>query len=359
MTSTSTTARFEQELTISWQERLWRGARHGADLRRPPRSARLDRHPQSELHRPSSLPRFLKRAAPLMILAAGQMFVIVSGEFDLSVGSLITAVVVAAAGLTEGDPDRTWWVVVALFALGIIVGLINGIVTTRLYVPSFITTLGMWLILQGAVLYWSGGAPRGSLPDNFRVFGRLGIEDVPVIEQIPYSVIMLVVVGVAAVLLLHRTTFGKQLFAAGGNRGPLPSPGSTCRGCEPSPSCSPGFRRSSPASWWGLRRHLAGCRGRLRVSGDLGRRARRRRPGRGPRIDGRRHGRGAGARGALHAAQLARLAETIARRRARADHHRRRRVCGIPLASGAIETSTPRHHERRAQRSGGCSVGRR
>ena len=78
-----------------------------------------------------------------MILAAGQMFVIVSGEFDLSVGSLITAVVVAAAGLTEGDPDRTWWVVVALFALGIIVGLINGIVTTRLYVPSFITTLGM------------------------------------------------------------------------------------------------------------------------------------------------------------------------------------------------------------------------
>ena len=152
-----------------------------------------------------------------MILAAGQMFVIVSGEFDLSVGSLITAVVVAAAGLTEGDPDRTLWVVVALFALGIIVGLINGIVTTRLYVPSFITTLGMWLILQGAVLYWSGGAPRGSLPDNFRVFGRLGIEDVPVIEQIPYSVIILVVVGVAAVLLLHRTTFGKQIFAAGGN----------------------------------------------------------------------------------------------------------------------------------------------
>ena len=48
-----------------------------------------------------------KRAAPLMILAAGQLFVIVSGEFDLSVGSLVTAVVVAAAGLTEGVPDRT------------------------------------------------------------------------------------------------------------------------------------------------------------------------------------------------------------------------------------------------------------
>ncbi len=218
MTSTSTTARFEQELTISWRERLWRGVRGTAPifvvlLGLLVWIAILN----PNFTDPPVFLAFLKRAAPLMILAAGQMFVIVSGEFDLSVGSLITAVVVAAAGLTEGDPDRTLWVVVALFALGIIVGLINGIVTTRLYVPSFITTLGMWLILQGAVLYWSGGAPRGSLPDNFRVFGRLGIEDVPVIEQIPYSVIILVVVGVAAVLLLHRTTFGKQIFAAGGN----------------------------------------------------------------------------------------------------------------------------------------------
>jgi ribose transport system permease protein len=215
---TSTTARFEQELAISWRERLRRGALGTAPifvvlLGLLVWIAILN----PNFTDPSVFLAFLKRAAPLMILAAGQLFVIVSGEFDLSVGSLITAVVVAAAGLTEGDPDRTWWVVAALFGLGILVGLINGIVTTRFHVPSFITTLGMLLILQGAVLYWSGGAPRGSLPENFRVFGRRGIEDVPVIEQLPYSVIVLVVAGIAAVLLLHRTTFGKQLFAAGGN----------------------------------------------------------------------------------------------------------------------------------------------
>jgi ribose transport system permease protein len=218
MTSTSTTARFEQELTITWRERVWRGLRGTAPifivlLGLLVWIAIIN----PNFTDPSVFLAFLKRAAPLMILAAGQLFVIVSGEFDLSVGSLITAVVVAAAGLTEGDPDRTWWVVAALFGLGILVGLINGIVTTRLHVPSFITTLGMLLILQGAVLYWSGGAPRGSLPDNFRVFGRRGIEDVPLIEPLPYSVIILVLVGIAAVLLLHRTTFGKQLFAAGGN----------------------------------------------------------------------------------------------------------------------------------------------
>jgi ribose transport system permease protein len=218
MTSTSTTARFEQDLAISWRERVLRGVRGTAPifivlLGLLVWIAILN----PNFTEPPVFLAFLKRAAPLMILAAGQLFVIVSGEFDLSVGSLITAVVVAAAGLTEGDPDRTWWVVAALFGLGILVGLINGIVTTRLHVPSFITTLGMLLILQGAVLYWSGGAPRGSLPDNFRVFGRRGIEDVPLIEQLPYSVIILVLVGIAAVLLLHRTTFGKQLFAAGGN----------------------------------------------------------------------------------------------------------------------------------------------
>jgi ribose transport system permease protein len=218
MTSTSTTARFEQELTVSWQERVWRGVRGTAPifvvlLGLLVWIAILN----PNFTEPPVFLAFLKRAAPLMILAAGQLFVIVSGEFDLSVGSLVTAVVVAAAGLTEGVPDRTWWVVTALFGLGILVGLVNGVVTTRLHVPSFITTLGMLLILQGAVLYWSGGAPKGSLPENFRVFGRRGIEDLPVIEQLPYSVIILVVVGVAAVLLLHRTTFGKQLFAAGGN----------------------------------------------------------------------------------------------------------------------------------------------
>jgi ribose transport system permease protein len=218
MTSTSTTAHFEQELTVSWQERLWRGVRGTAPifvvlLGLLVWIAILN----PNFTQPPVFLAFLKRAAPLMILAAGQLFVIVSGEFDLSVGSLVTAVVVAAAGLTGGIPDRTWWVVTLLFGLGILVGLVNGIVTTRLYVPSFITTLGMLLILQGAVLYWSGGAPKGSLPDNFRVFGRRGIEDLPVVEQLPYSVIILVVVGAVAVVLLHRTTFGKQLFAAGGN----------------------------------------------------------------------------------------------------------------------------------------------
>jgi ribose transport system permease protein len=159
---------------------------------------------------------FLKRAAPLVILAAGQYFVIVAGEFDLSVGSLVTVVVVVAAKLSDGDPSNTWPVIALLFAIGLTVGLINGFVTTKLLVPSFITTLAMLLILQGAVFLWTEGAPQGALADNFRSIGRLGIEDVPVIKELPYSVIILVALAGFAVWLM-RGNFGHRVLAVGDN----------------------------------------------------------------------------------------------------------------------------------------------
>lgn len=160
---------------------------------------------------------FLRRAAPLMILAAGQLFVILSGEFDLSVGALITLVVIVAARLTDGDPSLTWPVIALLVGIGALVGLINGVITTKLAVPSFITTLGMMLILDGWTSWWTGGTPRGDLPDNFRQWGRVGIENVPVLGQLPWSVVILAVFGGITTWILHGTAFGKQVYAAGGN----------------------------------------------------------------------------------------------------------------------------------------------
>jgi ribose transport system permease protein len=159
---------------------------------------------------------YLKRAAPLVILAAGAYFVLVSGNFDLSVGSLVTVVVVVAARLIDGDPSNTWPVIILLLVMGAAVGLFNGFVSTVLRVPSFITTLGMLLVLNGAVFLWTGGAPRGALADNFRSIGRQGIEGIPVIEQLPWSVILLFAVGAASVLLM-RSDFGRQLVATGDN----------------------------------------------------------------------------------------------------------------------------------------------
>jgi ribose transport system permease protein len=159
----------------------------------------------------------LKSGAPLAILAAGQLFVIASGEIDLSVGSLITVTVSLAASIIKGDPSLMLPVMGVLLVLGLAVGLINGVITTRLGVPSFVTTLGMLLILVGAIGYITGGSPFGNLTDNFRVFGRESFNGVPIIGQLPYSVVILAVVAALTYWLLHRTNYGRQLFAVGGN----------------------------------------------------------------------------------------------------------------------------------------------
>lgn len=171
---------------------------------------------QPDFYDPPSLLAFLKRAAPLVILAAGQYFVIVAGDFDLSVGSLVTAEVVIAARLIDGNPAMTWPVVLLMVGFGLVVGLTNGLITTMLRVPSFITTLGMYLILVGAVYTWTGGSPRGALSEEFRMLGRRGIDGVPYLQQLPYAVLILAGIATLAMVLM-RSDFGKVLLAVGDN----------------------------------------------------------------------------------------------------------------------------------------------
>jgi ribose transport system permease protein len=161
---------------------------------------------------------FVRYAVPLMLLAGGQLFVIVAGEFDLSVGALITTVVVIAASLGNGHDSHTWWLIPLLFGLGLLVGLANGIVTSRLGVPSFVTTLGTMLILSGGSLYLTNGSPTGYIADNFRDLGRGRLGGVPGVSSVPYAVLVWLLLAGAATWLLHRTDFGKRLFAVGGNQ---------------------------------------------------------------------------------------------------------------------------------------------
>jgi ribose transport system permease protein len=167
---------------------------------------------------PAQFLNFLRRSSPLMILAAGQLFVVVTGGFDLSQGSLITLTVLGGALLAFGDPANTAWVIAVLYGIGLLVGLFNGAVTSFLRVPSFITTLGMLLTLKGFALLWTGGAPRGALPDNFRAFGRAFVEGVPLLGRVPWAVIVLLAFSAMFIYLFHYTVLGKQALAVGDNQ---------------------------------------------------------------------------------------------------------------------------------------------
>ncbi|GHC53413.1 ABC transporter permease [Streptomyces flavofungini] len=161
-------------------------------------------------YEPDRFLAFVKRAAPLVILAAGQYLVIVCGEFDLSVGAVVTAGVVAAAEVYGTYPDAPWALMTAgLLLAGAAAGLLNGLITTVLRVPSFITTLGMMLILEGAVFYWTGGSPQGRLPQDFRRLGRD-----TALGWLPWAVLACGVAGVLVVLLM-RSDFGRTLVATG------------------------------------------------------------------------------------------------------------------------------------------------
>jgi ribose transport system permease protein len=166
---------------------------------------------------PAGAMNFLRRAAPLAILASGQVFVLVSGGFDLSVGSLVTITVIGGSMLTANDPSKTWWAIGVLYAIGLVVGLINGAIVAYLKTPSFIATLGTLLSVNGAAMMWCGGAPRGYLPDNFRMFGRFMFHDVPFVKVFPLAVLVLAAVAALAWRGLHGTVFGRRVFAVGDN----------------------------------------------------------------------------------------------------------------------------------------------
>ena len=166
---------------------------------------------------PAGIMNFLRRAAPLAILASGQIFVLVSGGFDLSVGSLVTLTVIGGSMLTANDPAMTWLAIGVLYAIGFLVGLINGAVVAFLRTPSIIATLGALLSVNGAAMMWCGGAPRGYLPDNFRMFGRFMFHDVPVVKILPLAILVLAAVAALAYWGLHGTVFGRWVFAVGDN----------------------------------------------------------------------------------------------------------------------------------------------
>jgi ribose transport system permease protein len=160
---------------------------------------------------------FLRTASPLAVLAVGEMLVLALGGFDLSVGAIVTFVVLVSSKLLANDPANAYPAILIMLGFGIAIGLVNGLVVSYLKVPSFIATLGMMLLVRGGALYWVGGAPQGYLTDNWRAFGRNYIQYVPLFGRIPYALIVLIVIGIFTYFIFHRAHFGKQILAIGDN----------------------------------------------------------------------------------------------------------------------------------------------
>jgi ribose transport system permease protein len=153
-----------------------------------------------------------RQTALVSIVAIGMTFVIIARQIDLSVGSTLALSGMSAA-LAMAFVGDNWMIgAFAGIATGAIVGAINGVVTTRLNIPSFLVTLGTLSAARGLALMVTTTKPVIITNDSFiAIFGEGDIAGVPV------PILWTVLAVIAGILLLHYSVFGRQIYAAGGN----------------------------------------------------------------------------------------------------------------------------------------------
>lgn len=145
------------------------------------------------------------------IMAIGMTYLIVTAEFDLSVGSIYGICAIILAYMTA-QGYSVWLGLTVSIVIGALIGMFNGALVTRAGIPSFIVTLGMMGVLRGLALVVSGGWPISEFdaPGFFALFsGELG--------PLPAQVIWMVLLVAVGSYILGRTVFGHRVYAVGGN----------------------------------------------------------------------------------------------------------------------------------------------
>lgn len=153
-----------------------------------------------------------RQVASLAIVTAGQVFVITTGGIDLSNGMVMTLITVLCANLLGGHDTYIVPVVLLCLLIGVVVGVFNGLLVTKLRIQPLIGTLGTYGILRGAAYVYTGGAPKGEASPALKALGNGHVHTVPL------AVLFALAVIVISHVLLNRTIFGRALFATGANR---------------------------------------------------------------------------------------------------------------------------------------------
>ncbi|HVY50860.1 MAG TPA: ABC transporter permease [Devosia sp.] len=152
----------------------------------------------------------------LTVVAAGMTIVMVMGDFDLSVGSMASlSGIVAAMLFVAGYP--VWAAVGVALLVGLMGGLFNGAMVSLVGILPFVATLATLTMYSGAAFVVSGGKTISgrAIPEQFGNFARDGIVLGPV--SVPNLTIVAVLVVAFVWVLLEQTTFGRRLYAIGGN----------------------------------------------------------------------------------------------------------------------------------------------
>lgn len=159
-----------------------------------------------------NITQVLRQFSIQAIMALGVTFVMVAGRLDLSVGSLLSLCSVSAIGLHEAFGPLP--AIMGTLLIGIAVGCFNGFLVAVLRLNSLIATLGVLAALQGVSLLVTGGKNLTVASPDATWFSAIGRGH---LFGIPLPIVILIVLAAMLAFVLTRTTFGRMVFAVGGN----------------------------------------------------------------------------------------------------------------------------------------------
>jgi len=157
-----------------------------------------------------NLRNIIEQVATLAIVASGVTVVMITGDLDLSVGAIASLVGVVAALLMKSGMGTFASILIAM-ALGTGAGLLNGLLIAYGGLSAFVGTLATMTAYGGVALLISKGTTIFALPENFRVLGQGSMGFLPI------SVLIMALTVLVVALLLEQTTYGRRLYAIGGN----------------------------------------------------------------------------------------------------------------------------------------------
>lgn len=163
---------------------------------------------------PSNLANVFNDTAPLILLAIGQMIVILTRCIDLSVAANLALTGMVVAMINVAMPGLPVPVIIVIsVAFGALLGMFNGVLVWKLAIPPIVVTLGTMTIFRGTIFLLSDGQWVNSheLSDPFKAFPRAEILGLPVMSWITIAAVLFFS------LVMSRTTLGRAFYAAGGN----------------------------------------------------------------------------------------------------------------------------------------------
>ena len=168
--------------------------------------------PNNAFLQPNNLLNVLRQVSVYGIMAVGMAFVMISGGIDLSVGSVAGFSGCVTSLLVTNEVMSLMPSMLVGVVSGLLSGVICGLIIAYTGIPPFITTLSVQISVRGLAYIVANGKPIGNLPKNLL---NLGVGSV---FGVPIPIIFMVLFLLMGALILNRTTFGRTVYAVGGNR---------------------------------------------------------------------------------------------------------------------------------------------